>query len=196
MKITTLTAMMIAATGSAPCARFNATAVAYTVVVCSDALVGPEYALVHSTSSAIFAKIGIKLVWHDANRCPPGALIINLSTATPESLKPGSLGYALPYEGTHIVVFLDRVRTIVEPRKVPVLLAHVYAHEITHILQGISRHSESGLMKAHWCDGDYDAMAWRSLPFTSEDVDLIYAGMAHRAAAARSQEYHGETERF
>jgi hypothetical protein len=32
------------------------------------------------------------------------------------------------------------------------VLAHVLVHEITHILQGIDRHSESGVMKS---PGDY-----------------------------------------
>ena len=59
------------------------------------------------------------------------------------------LAYALPYEGTHIVILFDRVRKM-QPNYVPAVLAHVLVHEVTHILQGIQRHSESGVMKAHW----------------------------------------------
>jgi hypothetical protein len=94
-------------------------------------------------------------------------------------LKPGALAYALPYEGSHIVVFWDRVQATTGPR-VPALLAHVLAHEITHILEGFCRHSESGLMKAHWDVSSYRMMNSETLPFAGEDVELIYAGLARR----------------
>jgi hypothetical protein len=49
-------------------------------------------------------------------------------------------------------------------------------HEITHIQQGVDRHSNSGVMKARWTDKDYAAMAWKPLPFTPEDILLIHLG--------------------
>jgi hypothetical protein len=61
-------------------------------------------------------------------------------------------------------------------------LAHVLAHEITHILQGVSRHSESGVMKATWDQRDFEKMAWKPLTFTERDVMLIHFGLEARAA--------------
>jgi hypothetical protein len=49
----------------------------------------------------------------------------------------------------------------------------VLVHEITHILQGVDRHSESGIMKAQWTIDDYRAMASKPLSFTPLDVKLI-----------------------
>jgi hypothetical protein len=61
----------------------------------------------------------------------------------------------------------------------------VLAHEITHILQGISRHSASGVMKARWTINDFAGMSIHPLRFEEEDVDLIYEGLARRARLAQ-----------
>ena len=58
------------------------------------------------------------------------------------------------------------------------VLARVMVHEITHILQGMSNHSDKGIMKAHW-----NAVEARSLGFTADDVELIYNGMDARGAS-------------
>jgi hypothetical protein len=74
------------------------------------------------------------------------------------------------------------------------LLAHVMTHEITHVLEGINRHSETGMMKGQWTETDYRAMA-AGLRFAPVDVALIHDGLAKRtrlADAAASAEYHGE----
>ena len=57
------------------------------------------------------------------------------------------------------------------------LLAHVLAHEISHILQGTDQHSARGVMKALWDINDYLRMARHPLPFTDLDIQLIYRGL-------------------
>jgi hypothetical protein len=133
-------------------------------------------------ASKIFAEIGVKIEWHRQDSCPAEALRISLSNSTPADLLPGALAYALPYEGTHIVVFYDRVQKTVEPGAAPYLLGHVLAHEITHILQGVNRHSASGVMKAHWESDDFLKMKWRPLSFTEEDVTLIHLSLDARSS--------------
>jgi hypothetical protein len=54
------------------------------------------------------------------------------------------------------------------------------AHEITHMLQGVSRHSLTGVMKPRWDRNDYSQMAWRPLAFTEGDIALIQLGMKAR----------------
>jgi len=132
----------------------------------------------------MFAGIGITLDW--AKRVPAGKsweapIIIELATETPEDRMPGALAYALPYEGTDITVFYDRIAKGAYPSTV---LAHVMLHEITHLLQGIGRHSETGVMKARWTVRDMIGMGMTPLPFTREDVDLIYLGLGKRTAGA------------
>jgi hypothetical protein len=112
--------------------------------------------------------------------CPAEGIVISLDQNTPASLIPGVLANARPYEGTHIVVFCDRVRQTAEPGTELHLLAYVFVHEIAHILQGISRHSDSGIMKARWDNRDYFQMRRGSLAFAPADVDLILAALRTR----------------
>src|SRR5580693_1450199 len=63
-----------------------------------------------AVSSGIFTGIGVKIQWHDLSNCPTDGILITFSNETPASLMPGALAYARPYEGTHIVVFYDRLK--------------------------------------------------------------------------------------
>jgi hypothetical protein len=110
-------------------------------------------------ASRMFAAIGVTLDWRRGfSGCPSQAIMISLTDNTPTSLQPGVLAYALPYEGTHIRVFCDRITKDHSKALVPHLMGHVLAHEITHILEGVSRHSAYGVMKARWVIEDYGQM--------------------------------------
>jgi hypothetical protein len=156
------------------------------VTVCMQSGPGAGVAIhARPLASNMFAAIGVTIEWHHGFQgCPSQAIMISLTDNTPTSLKPGALAYALPYEGTHIRVFYDRISQYYGQNLVLHLLAHVLVHEITHILEGLSRHSASGIMMAHWGQEEFSHMAWRPLEFADEDVDLIYRGLADRARAA------------
>ena len=130
-------------------------------------------------ASDMFGDIGITLRWRSGrpSRQDTGAIFIELLSGISERFMPGSLAYALPYEGVHIRIFWDRIRKFPAPRE---LLAHVMVHEVTHIVEGIMSHSESGIMKAHWTTDDVFAMESKPLKFTPGDVDLIYQGLESR----------------
>jgi hypothetical protein len=130
----------------------------------------------------MFAEAGVRIDWRIG---PSGArpergpeIVVSFMDHTPHNYRPGGLAYANLYEG-HITVFWDRLQ---ESSGAPpvVVLAHVLVHEITHILQGIDRHSESGIMKSKWTLADFGAMASKPLPFTPLDVELIQLGIARR----------------
>jgi hypothetical protein len=155
------------------------------VTVCMD-FDRLEANLASAAASKLFGEIGVGIEWRGyGNSCPvaSGAIAIRLSYATPRSWFPDALGYTRPYEGTHIVVFYDRVRASVALARVPCLLAYVIVHEIAHILQGIERHSASGIMKAVWDQRDYFEMERKSFRFAREDVDLIHRGMDARQSS-------------
>jgi hypothetical protein len=159
----------------------NAVSAAETqVVVCmTDTDLGLE-SRAKSIASAILASIDVKIQWHSPRKCPAEAIFITLSNDQPASLLPGALAYALPFEGTHVVVFYDRVkndRVKSRPGTASSILGHVIAHEITHILQGAVWHSESGIMRAQWTRVDYQDMLWKPLQFTDEDVMRIQRGL-------------------
>ena len=137
-------------------------------------------------ANKMFATIGVRLDWRSGE--PPRTsstrpIGIELATDTPVKLLPDALAYTKPYEGAHIRVFYDRIQSEV-PSLRAVLLAHVLVHEIVHILQGIDRHSDSGVMKAVWTARDHLQMRVEALPFTPEDDMLIRLGLALRASGA------------
>ncbi len=135
-----------------------------------------------AAATVVMRGIGIKLQWRSEQDCSRSAnciKILVLSNAPAED-QPGALAYAKVYQGRQIVVFRDRVLDTIESRSMPVLLGHVIAHEIVHILQGVARHSESGLMKAHWTGKDYGEMTRKPLQVTEFDQALIGNGIALR----------------
>jgi len=135
-------------------------------------------------ASKMFAPIGVRLNWRLQHTCPAGDTIqIGISVKTSANEFPGTLAHALPYEGIHIVVFYDRINHSVSGDPcAAVLLAHVLVHEITHVLEGVDRHSETGVMKAQWIPADYTQMRAKPLPFTDWDIQLIHEGIESRAA--------------
>ena len=148
MKSTKLGVMMLL--GATSLSATDKQAFAYTVQVCAGPTLGhPALPRAQTITAGMFAGIGIKVEWIDVRACPPGVIHISISSPASRIGAPGMLAYALPYEGTQVVIFYDRVEQTVEHPKVPALLAHVMAHEVTHILEGLNYHSAEGLMKAH-----------------------------------------------
>ena len=99
--------------------------------------------------SRIFAQIGIRIDWRNNSRScdqEDGAILIRLSYGKPATQLEDAFGYALPYEGTHIVVFWDHVLETTRATGAQNLLAYVVAHEIGHVLERVNRHSVTGIM--------------------------------------------------
>jgi hypothetical protein len=163
-----------------------------------DESVAPSLVIIVARAQAgkMFTAAGISIQWHSGKpRLPQAdnALVIQMKERTPEDFYPGSLALAMPYEGAHIQIFYQRIQEAVSPDTRPALLAHVLVHEITHMLQGINRHSEEGIMKAYWDPNDYHRMQSKPLAFTQNDIDLIQRGLTARAA--RSNKLNLVTEK-
>jgi hypothetical protein len=146
-------------------------------------------------AARIFATAGVALEWRGigsaACRNSDGVrtVVLDFQIDTAPSDHPGALAYALPYEGSHMVVLFDRLgRSAGGPGPVSTLLAHVMAHEITHLLEGVARHSRTGVMKAHWDRDDLMQMAYEPLPFALEDIELIQRGLRFSAVGATPAE--------
>jgi hypothetical protein len=137
---------------------------------------------VRPIASAVFAKIGVRIDWRDQDSCPIelGAVQVRLSYDSPRIGNSQDVAFAWPYQGT-IVVLVDRVRNL-NRYGVRFVMAYVLVHEITHVLEGIGRHSTTGIMKARWEENDYFEMSRQTLVFAQEDVDLIYDGLKARQA--------------
>ena len=127
-------------------------------------------------TSRIFATAGIRVEWKvgDPHRNETAAIRIQLDTKAESGLHTDTAGYAQPFaRGTAIHVFCDRVLHTGPERLGPILLGHVMAHELGHVLEGVDRHSPTGIMKAHWTRDDYDDMLQHPLAFAPDDVRMI-----------------------
>ena len=154
-----------------------------SIAVCYEGnITGMTAALM--TTSRLFRGIGITLSSAKPGSCPVDGIHVSLSRNTPATFQPGALAYALPFEGAHIRIFLDRCEKY-NQSLVPHLLGYVIAHEITHIIQGTDHHSENGVMKAHWDGVDFNRIQWDELRFDECDVSLIRLGVGKRARVAR-----------
>jgi hypothetical protein len=134
--------------------------------------------LAQGLATRIFADNGIPLDWR---ACEPAGessrtIVVHLVSGKREGLLSGVLGYAMP-DRRYIVIFYDRIETMQDPWNV---LGHVMVHEITHIIQGVSRHSDTGLMKPHWSTHDLSEMRYKPLSFAQEDLILLYSALAMR----------------
>jgi hypothetical protein len=179
---TTRLLALLAMSGANLCAGHNAAALGVTVTVCID----PDpYVLrgVRPLASKMFANIGVGIEWHERDSCPigVGAIQVRTSYDPPGIRKLKTLAFAQPYDGNLIVVFPQRVQEL-SRNGGPSVLAHVLVHEITHVLEGIDRHSATGIMKDRWDDNDYFQMRRKPLRFAPEDVTLIYDGLKVRKA--------------
>jgi hypothetical protein len=132
------------------------------------------------TATRIYAGIGVKLKWSNAMN---SRIRMEIHTQTPNTVHPGAFGYALPYRdhGISIHLLLDRIAGSPSgdgpEYRTAVLLGHVMAHELGHVLERDCRHSETGVMKAHW-DYELRQMQFWPLCFDPEDAELIRNGVA------------------
>ena len=143
-----------------------------------------------ATAAAIFGEIGVAVYWAKSEAPARGAacfpIDIQIDRDSPTKLQRDAMAFALPYShgGTQIHVFLDRVLQHRSQGQDGVVLGYVMAHEIGHVLEGISRHSTEGVMKAHWHNEDFAAMFTCSLAFAATDMELIQTGLSKMREAA------------
>jgi hypothetical protein len=136
-------------------------------------------------ASQLLADAGIRLEWRSGTpgegETGPQVIALDFEADAPASFRdsPKALAAAKPYgKGTTISVFYDRVARYASPFREtdrPKVLGHVLAHEITHVLEGVARHSETGLMKASWTPWDLSEINRKGLAMAMEDRELIRA---------------------
>lgn len=131
-------------------------------------------------------KAGVRITWRDIGQhgpAPPAAwLRIDLVDELDDGTRPGALAVSYPRArcAKPITVYLDRVRALAPgANRESALLGYVLAHEIAHVIQGLNRHAEAGVMKARWSEADRAAIFARRLRFQDADRHLM-----HRALAA------------
>jgi hypothetical protein len=140
-------------------------------------------------ASRIYSSIGVVLTWVHENSRNGQAMVVQFAQESRRDNPSEALGYALPYEGSRIIIYYSRMEWAQrDPNFAPKLLGYVLAHEIAHNLQAIARHSDTGLMKAHWAAADYSDMRCLRLRFEPLDVELIHWGLKRRARLSVPQQ--------
>jgi len=151
-------------------------------------------------AARIFSGIGIQLTSADKlqEACVPANCIHSSATQdiaveiiphAPATFSGAALAMAMPraVSGVRIAVFYDRIQPLLTGHHASqaTILGYVLAHEIGHVLQGVARHSEIGIIRARWMGNDFDQMGSGVLVFTSEDVQLIKRRLIALDASAR-----------
>jgi hypothetical protein len=158
----------------------------------------PAAMLARSQQAAtkIFAGAGVRLQWKlgDRKRKPRGKraepaqcaieIRVDFVSRVPEDVSPWAFARSFPLQTKElrIDVLVDRFGPILrrQPLLAGPLLGHVLAHEIAHVLQGVSRHAEAGVLRARWNESDYRQMQKQPMEFDRADVKLIHLGMESR----------------
>jgi hypothetical protein len=189
MKLTSIAAVVLAATGVRAGQFESGTVRDLTVYMEGEGMVSQAtLAFGEGIASEIFGKIGVRVKWRHC--MPPAgqvrreqAMVVRFLADSADQRQGGAFAFALPYEGSTITILYRRMKWAEhDPTLAPSLLAHVLAHEIAHNLQGVNRHSETGIMKPRWAGDDYAAMSMRPLAFEPHDIELIHQGLKARAA--------------
>jgi hypothetical protein len=152
-------------------------------------------------TSAILARAHVDVKWlacatspsemHGDSPCmkPPRGADVVLKLLPPSMAKKtgqtaDTFGFAVPTTPVGLgaaSVFVRRAEELAmsAPMSVPydaakaVVLGHVIAHEIGHLLLGPGKHSASGIMESPWSRAVLKRMATSHLSFTSAEVQLI-----------------------
>ena len=99
-------------------------------------------------------------------------------------------GFGLPAAGDGFgyiaKVFYHRVGELTLSRgdeERPIILGHMLAHEMGHLLLGLDSHSDTGIMHVPWEREELDQARFNSLLFTPEQVKQIRQQVLDRLAA-------------
>ncbi len=186
MKLAAMMAAMMAAGAAARAGQPVANLTVYVVGVSTV----PRMTWVRGEAIAtkMFAGIGVQISWR--HREPAAghvereqAIVVRVIETAPAQASHEAVAAALPYEGSTVTLYYSSMKWAEPlPELAAALFAHVLAHEITHNLERIDRHSASGVLKAHWTPKDYQDMRRAPLPFADEDIMWIHKGLDARAA--------------
>lgn len=127
----------------------------------------------------------------------PARLVVRIAAGTmAQRMQPDqeTFGFAIQPDdgsfGTVANIFSDRARELVNRRRIAfgVMLGHLMAHELGHLLLGTGSHSSTGIMHAPWQHKELDMLSRGLMAFTPSEAERMQASASARAVAQRTVE--------
>jgi hypothetical protein len=141
-------------------------------------------------TTGIYDAIGVRVLWHsNGRRYPSGCagqplhrtilVTFRASDSTPVNDQALALSHPHLMTGPCITLLMDRLEAAIRlnPVSAYALVGHVLAHELGHVLEGTTRHSDTGLMKERWLMNEVWKMKEHPLDFAPYDSALIRAAL-------------------
>ena len=155
-----------------------------------------QFKLAVKTAGKTLSAAGIETRWVSAEEASgafgPSDLAMRVLPGVPEGFPKGVAGFAPLSEktghGSVAMVFQERIAELVRrtdpkawnsycplPRSMAeaLVLGHMMAHEIGHLLLGVGSHSKKGLMTYPWGPRELHALARGKLLFTTDEASRI-----------------------
>jgi hypothetical protein len=164
--------------------------------------------LAETKATRMFAEIGVRVQWlSQTARVIPVMAVAGCASKSPEAVivevvETGGMGdsrlaFARPYarDGVRVTIFYKDVSNAGRhlPRAEAAILAHVLVHEITHVVEGVARHSKTGVMRPYWTDRDFAEMMFKPIRFAELDVLLLQNAIANIQTSHESCEKRQRT---
>ena len=159
-------------------------------------------------ATGIYTNAGIQVEWRECylaegelrsnpecSRLTPTTLVVRIlprSQAERFKQPPAVFGFAQTDNsggfGYYASVFFHRVEELsgIWTSSTPVVLGHVIAHEIGHLLLGHGGHSRTGLMTANWDRRELERVNQRTFIFNSQQAKEIRARFLERHSSAEA----------
>jgi hypothetical protein len=178
-----------------------------TVFVYNYAAIGSDdLANTEQEAARIYGKIGVEIQWLDCALSPrqaarfPACQIATGPTKLAVRILPRSMaermrrahdcfGFALypedPAFATVANVFAHLAEQIADRHRLrpSVILGHIVAHELGHLLLGPGSHSSQGIMRAPWLRKELERVAQGSMTFLPRESQSIQSNVRARMAA-------------
>lgn len=140
-------------------------------------------------ATGIYDAIGVRVVWRSDERHPSGCvsqplhstILVSFRISDSGSVNDQALALSHPYlkTGPCVTLLMDRLEAAIQlnPLSAYALVGHVIAHELGHVLEGVTRHSDTGLMKERWLTNEVWKMKEHPIEFAPSDAALIRAAL-------------------
>jgi hypothetical protein len=174
-----------------------------TIQIKNDAQVaGGTLSRALAEAGRLLSEAGVPALWRDCSAgesgrgcaCDekPGPTVLEVSIA----YRSGRFGHgadlfglALPFEGGGVraTIYFDRIIRAAKSGLVSpgVLLGHVIAHEVGHLLLWSNGHSREGIMRGSWTTADLLKLAQGRERFTPEQAESMRANLRLRLEQKR-----------